>query len=414
MQQQGYKRQETLVYVVLWAILFLAPVVSIQFHHQQTEGASYPWDELFEVWKQLGMFLIAFLLHNFLLAPLIVYRQRRVLYFSAITVLVGCFFVVQCLDRPDFKGQGALEMGQGAHEMEQGARSKEQEMSLPPAPCPLPLAPEQRPLPPAPRPLPPAPGTMPRCSLVFTPLPQAHRPKGHPPVLIGQHDLVATILLIMMLGMNLGIKLYFKQRRDEQRLQQLERENLAQQLEYLRYQINPHFLMNTLNNIHALIDIDPEQAKETILELSKMMRFALYEGARQRVPLSREVAFLQSYISLMRLRYTSQVAITVNIADALPESDVPPMLFITFVENAFKHGISYRSASFIDIRLRADGDHLIFTCRNSKAPQGEKKQEGGVGLQNARRRLQLIYGSNYQLSIDDQADTYNILLEIPL
>ncbi len=392
MQQLSRSKQEALVYLVFWLIMFFVPVISIQFHHADAD--QFPLHELWAVWRQMGLFLAAFLLHNYLLAPLFVYRQRHLLYFSAITVLVGCFFVVQCMDRP------AAGHPQGPHRTFEG----------------------QKP----PQPHDDAFGPMASGEDLHADFghdheahmkPQEGQPDfGRPPMFIGQHDIISTIMLILMLGMNVGVKLYFKQRDDQRRLERLEKENLEQQLEYLRYQINPHFLMNTLNNIHALVDIDAEQAKATIVELSKIMRFALYEGSKQQVPLSRDIAFLQSYISLMRLRYSSKVAITVDIPADLPETDIPPMLFITFVENAFKHGVSYRQESFIDIRLTIEGRHLLFVCRNSKVAKENlpPKQEGGVGLQNVKKRLQLIYGDNHQLDIADEEGVYTVKLQLTL
>ena len=240
--------------------------------------------------------------------------------------------------------------------------------------------------------------------------------------MFGQHDLISLVILILMMGMNVGIKLYFRQRGDRKKMELLEKQNLEQQLEYLRYQINPHFFMNTLNNIHALVDIDPEKAKQTILELSKMMRFVLYEGNKQGVPLDREMAFLQNYITLMRLRYTDKVRISVDVPASLPSREVPPLMFITFVENAFKHGVSYRQASFIEITLTVSAPQhdtssapgtLTFVCRNSRIPKEEDKH-GGVGLKNVRQRLDLIYGECYSLDINDEPDTYTVTLTIPL
>jgi len=235
-----------------------------------------------------------------------------------------------------------------------------------------------------------------------------------PPLIFGQHDLIAMIVLLLMLGMNIALKLYFRQRGDHKRMEELEKQNLEQQLEYLKYQINPHFFMNTLNNIHALVDIDPEKAKATILELSKMMRFVLYEGNKKGVPLDREIAFLQNYITLMKLRYTDKVKINVNTPSALPNKEVPPLMFITFVENAFKHGVSYRQESFIDIEIIITNDSTLkFTCKNSKIPKEEDKH-GGVGLTNVRQRLELIYGNNYTLNIQDESNSYTVNLTISL
>lgn len=370
----SHRKQEAVVYLVLWIILSVAPVISIQFHH--ADNAQFPWSELFSVWIQILILFGIFLLHNFLLAPLLVYKQKRLRYFTYVAMLTACFVVLQCIHRPDIPERPPMHEPEMEMEMEP-------EMAMEP-----------------PRPI----------------QHEGFKPKGMPPLFFGQHDMMMTIILILMLGMNVGVKLYFKQRRDQQRLDELEKENLHQQLEYLRYQINPHFLMNTLNNIHALVDIDGERAKETIVELSKIMRFALYEGAQERVPLGRDVAFMQSYIKLMRLRFTDKVDIQVDIPEQLPERDIPPMMFITFVENAFKHGVSYQQPSFIHIRLEATPTQLIFTCSNSKVPRSEHRQqgEGGVGLQNVRRRLALIYGDHCALNIHEDSKTYNIKLEIPL
>jgi LytS/YehU family sensor histidine kinase len=234
-----------------------------------------------------------------------------------------------------------------------------------------------------------------------------------PPVIIGQRDIVSVMMLVLMLFANLGIKLYFKQRNDQLQLAKLEKQNLEQQLEYLKYQLNPHFLMNTLNNIHALVDIDPELSKASIVELSKMLRFVLYEGNKPTVPLCRELDFLDHYITLMRLRYTDKVSITVSKPDELPNCEIPPLIFITFVENAFKHGVSYQQLSFIDISIEIAEGRLKFYCRNSKIPDEEDKH-GGVGLQNVKQRLELIYGKNFTLDINDEPQEYNIQLTIPL
>jgi sensor histidine kinase YesM len=377
MSKQNIHKQETVVYSVLWATMFIAPLISIQFHYAASDAI--PWEELLAVWKQVVFLFVAFLLHNFLLAPLLIFKQKRLLYFSCIALLTGCFVLIQCADRPE-----------RFHQSDDCPEHHEiVERHEPPLGMEEPFDED---------------------------LPEAfHRPPV-PPFIFGQHDLMATVILILMLGMNLGVKLYFKQQKDNERLHLLEKENLQQQLEYLRYQINPHFLMNTLNNIHALVDIDGERAKETIVELSKIMRYALYEGSRQTVPIRRDIDFMESYIKLMRLRYTDKVSISVSIARELPDCDIPPMMFITFVENAFKHGISYQQESFIDISLGAKDNRIFFTCRNSK-PQASGKnstEKGGVGLLNIQRRLQLIYGTRYRLNIDDQKDQYNIQLEIPL
>ena len=386
-------RQETIIYLVLWALLCMAPVMSLAVRSANT-GIDFDWSEIFTVWKQYALYFLVFLIHNHLMAPMLIYRQQRWRYLALSAAIIVIFQVYQCNHRPDFRQHRARR-----------AMIEQIDHQRPPMP------PEHREGDFEPRP---------DDHEGFEPRPDGPRRNGlrrerrqHPPLIFGQHDLVSIIILVLMLGMNLGVKLYFKQRSDQKHLAQLERQNLEQQLEYLKYQINPHFFMNTLNNIHALVDIDPEKAKSTILELSKMMRFMLYEGNKSVVPLEREISFLQNYITLMKLRYTDKVRISVDIPASLPNKEVPPLMFITFVENAFKHGVSYRQESFIDIAMAIDGDRLTFTCVNSRIPKEEDKH-GGVGLANVRQRLDLIYGQNYQLDIRDEQASYTVKLTLPL
>jgi hypothetical protein len=385
-------RQETIIYLALWTLLFIAPVMSLFIRTANTD-ISFDWSEILTVWKHYVLFLVVFLIHNHLLAPMLIYQHKKVLYLTLCLTIVVIFQVYQCNHRPDF-------VKRGPHP----------EMMFEGNPPPPPPDHHDGPF------------RGPEPEDFKGPEPENFRgrpgsPGGpddvKPPVMIGQHDIIALVILILMLGMNLGIKLYFKQRSDHKKMDELEKQNLEQQLEYLKYQINPHFFMNTLNNIHALVDIDPEKAKQTILELSKMMRFVLYEGNKAGVPLDREIAFLQNYITLMKLRYTDKVKITVDTPATLPNKEVPPLMFITFVENAFKHGVSYRQESFIEIEISCPDDKLEFTCRNSRIPK-EEDQQGGVGLKNVKQRLELIYGNNYTLDIKDEPDSYNVHLIIPL
>jgi len=171
--------------------------------------------------------------------------------------------------------------------------------------------------------------------------------------------------------------------------------------------------MNTLNNIHALVDIEPEKAKESIEVFSKMMRILLYEGDAPTIPLSKELDFIEHFISLMRLRYPED-ALRMEIL--LPEERggavVPPLVMASIVENAFKHGVSYSEESFIRVKLELQGGKVVFRCSNSLHPS-EGEEQHGIGLDNIRKRLSLLYGNTYTLSTDDQNDRYDVLLAIP-
>ena len=402
MHPDKHNRLELIVYALLWAVLFMAPVLGSYVNASNQGDNSVEWDGILLLWKQFAVFFLLFLVHNFLLAPLLIERQRRWLYVTLIGVLVAAFAIVQCRQRPvEPKPLMEKRMGDMGRMDDMGDMDDTDRWKPDFKPA---FKPHDRH----------RPSDIPPPALDEKP----ERTMERPPIVLGQHDIVAIIVLILMLGMNLGVKLYFRQLRDGQRLQMLEKRSLEQQLEYLRYQINPHFLMNTLNNIHALVDIDAERAKDSIVQLSKIMRFVLYEGAKQAVPLARELAFTQDYIQLMRMRVTDRVSITVNMPERVPDGLIPPLVLITFVENAFKHGVSYRQPSFISMNVEtttADDATtcLHFTCSNSKLPASDD-QHGGVGLQNARQRLDLIYGNRYSLQIEDKPESYNIELILPL
>ena len=376
-------RQENLVYLVVWGLLFATPLLSLYVRTISDSDATFNWTELFIVWRRFAIYLVLFLIHNFFLAPLLVHQRKRVLYITTLIVVIAAFMLYQYNSRPDFKRP----LGHKPP-MEQTDRHRQPHFNEPPRS----LDGE----------LPPFDGPRPQM-----------RHHDAPPPIIGERDILAIIVLILMFGANLGIKSYFRSSDDRKRLEKLERENLAQQLEYLRYQINPHFFMNTLNNIHALVDINPEQAKDTILELSKMMRFVLYEGNKQGVPLSRELDFIRHYVTLMQLRYTNKVKITLDLPQETSDRQIPPLILITFIENAFKHGISYQHPSFIEVKVSEHNDAMHFSCRNSK---GEKPNEekGGVGLANIRKRLNLLYGHDYALRIKNDAELYSVELSLPL
>lgn len=391
--------RETLLYLVIWLLLFLAPVASLYFHASANNAATIHLSEVLHVWYVFAVYLVIFLVHNFVLAPLLIYRRKRALYFGSTASLLIVFCLWQCLSRPTDEGRKPAE---------QPRREMPAERPLPPegengksmAPPPKPADDRQPPKPEG----------------------QGQQPDAdgdhhvQPPLLTGQLDIIGILVLVGLLGLNLGIKLYFKNERDQRNLAELERKNLNQQLQYLKYQINPHFFMNTLNNIHALVDIDPEKAKASIVELSKMMRYVLYEGDKSLIPLDKEVAFLHNYVRLMMLRYTDNVSVDLDIPDNMPAGQIPPLLLITFVENAFKHGVSYNHDSFVNISMDVDDGRLLFTCVNSKQAASDQPmpKEGGVGLRNVRQRLQLIYGADYQLDIRDGADSYSVSLRLPL
>lgn len=377
---KGQKRTELGVYAVLWLILFSAPVLSMYIGSSTMHHGNYNWPRIVEAWQLLAMFAVAFALHNFLLAPLLVYRNRKWCYLILVLIGLVCFETYQCSTRPRLRKRPPIER------MRPGAPNADNRRTPPPD-----WSRDKN---------------LPKGE-------QQYRPKfDEPPLVFGGRDSVAFIIMVLLLALNIGVKAFFKSSDDRKRMRELERENLHQQLEYLKYQVNPHFFMNTLNNIHALVDIDPEQAKCTIEVLSHLMRYVLYEGNKPLVPLQRELDFLNNYMELMRIRYDDDVRINMDLPHKVPDIKIPPLLLITYVENAFKHGVSYERQSFITVKIRADKGGVFFDCHNSRKPNHED-EHGGVGLINASKRLNLIYGDTYTLRTVATNTDYHVELRLP-
>jgi sensor histidine kinase YesM len=230
-----------------------------------------------------------------------------------------------------------------------------------------------------------------------------------------QRILLNGLLGLMVIGLNDAIKMGIQWAQERRQMESLEKENLQNQLEILRNQISPHFFMNTLNNIHALIDFDKEIAKNAVIKLSKLMRVLLYETPENEFTLKKEIDFLNDYIELMNIRLSDNVEIKFDYPDEIPQISLPPLLFISFIENAFKHGIRATQKSFIHIQFAYKSHELHFSIRNSKSSTSEKNNaEGRIGLENARKRFDLLYLDNYNFDIIEDKDTFEVKISIPL
>ena len=346
-------KQETIVYTIVWMLIFLAPLAEFVVNYDP-EHPIWIKNGLLDTWAHLLFFFVVFLIHNHIIAPILFKEKKVTKYIACCVIVIALFQTVQCIHKP-------------RHNLHGHHPANAVEMEPPP-------------------------------------------PNGRPP--INRHDITMFVLVIMMIGANLGVKYYFQGEEEKKYLARLKEQSLKQELDYLRYQINPHFIMNTLNNIHALVDIDPEQAKDSIVDMSRMMRYLLYESEKQYVTLDDAVTFLKKYLNLMKLRYTDQVNVKLDVPELGHENiALAPLVFIPFVENAFKHGVAYDKPSTIDISIKHDGGRLLFNCSNTKS--NVKHEYGGVGLNNVTKRLELIYGTDYSLDIKDEAESYSVLLDLP-
>lgn len=205
------------------------------------------------------------------------------------------------------------------------------------------------------------------------------------------------------------IRLSFKWYRADRIRRDEEAARVEAELNTLRWQISPHFLLNTLNNIYALTAFDTSKAQESIQELSKMLRHILYDNQQPTVPVSAEVEFMENYIQLMRIRLPESVEINAQFTILNPQLEVAPMLFISLIENAFKHGVSPTMPCFINLQMTADNDQITFDISNSNYPKNQQDRSGhGVGLSQVQRRLDLTYSKQYtwEKGVSDDGKTY--------
>lgn len=212
-----------------------------------------------------------------------------------------------------------------------------------------------------------------------------------------------------------AIRTKIRNREIKEQLSDEKQRHTEAELHWLKNQLNPHFLFNTLNNISSLAQIDIDLTQDSIARLSDLLRYAMYETEKPTVPLEKEVEFMRNYIALMELRCNDKTTVTTSFEVSDPSAQITPLLLISFIENAFKHGISSNRPSFINVSLHEENNRLTFICDNSNFPKDETDHSGkGIGLSNMKRRLELLYPGRYELHQSLENDIYHISLNIKL
>jgi two-component system LytT family sensor kinase len=219
---------------------------------------------------------------------------------------------------------------------------------------------------------------------------------------------------VMAFALSTSVRITMEWFRNERQKKEMEAEKLASELAFLKSQVNPHFLFNTLNNICSLARKKSVETENAIIKLSRIMRYMLQDSKDEQVSLEKEVEYLQSYIELQRLRLPADVKIDFTIAGEPEKFSIEPLLLIPFVENAFKHGVSYLAGSEIRIGLTCEAGALTFSVVNRVARfPGEMNEQGsGIGLKNVRRRLELLYPGRHRLEISEIEHYYSVALNI--
>lgn len=205
----------------------------------------------------------------------------------------------------------------------------------------------------------------------------------------------------------------------EREKQDLEKQNIQSELKFLKSQINPHFLFNTLNSIYALALKKSDNAPEMVIKLSEMLRYMLYECNEKKVTLEKEINYIQNYMSLEKIRHGDKLNIQFNVIGNPQGHMVSPLMFVPFLENAFKHGASnHLDTGFIESRLEIKNNDILFFIENSKPaaiPEiNHKVKSGGIGLNNVKRRLNIIYPSKHALNIAEKPNSYEVNLILNL
>ena len=226
--------------------------------------------------------------------------------------------------------------------------------------------------------------------------------------------LMFLVLNCFVAAIAIGIRHIIRTRQIKQQLKDERTKHTEAELAWLKNQINPHFLFNTLNNISSLIQIDADLAQDSIAQLSDLLRYAMYETNKPTVPISGEVDFMQNYISLMKLRCNEKTSVTTSF-DVKQDVEIAPLLFISLIENAFKHGVSTNKPSVIDIRLQQNDDELVFCCDNTNYPKDTDDRSGsGIGVENTRRRLDLMYHGKYEWEQSIESDMYHVKITMKI
>ncbi|MGH1437510.1 MAG: sensor histidine kinase [Lewinella sp.] len=238
-----------------------------------------------------------------------------------------------------------------------------------------------------------------------------------------QNTLLGNLDLYFLLTFTIGggstilqiVTDWFKQLREKQ---ELETQTMQSELRFLKSQINPHFLFNTLNNLYALTLKKSDKAPDIVIKLSEMMRYMLYECNEKRVPLYKEVNYLKNYLDLEQLRQHDNIRINFNVDGHVSDQQIAPLLFIPFLENSFKHGLNTQlKDGFVDIHLQVEQKSVDFKIENSKGQtiaNPDNRPSGGIGLVNVRRRLNLLYPDHYQLRVSNTPNTFAVHLTIEL
>ena len=228
------------------------------------------------------------------------------------------------------------------------------------------------------------------------------------------HFLFAMMNLSAPFFVSSFLRVYLEWRKNEDLRKKVENEKVNSELQFLKTQLNPHFLFNSLNTIYSLSVKKSSGTPDAIISLSEMMRYMLYEADKDKVPLSKELEYIKNYVQLQKLRLSDSANVTLKISGEEKGKDIAPLLFISFIENAFKYGTDYTGKTFVDISFVIGQNTIKFSIKNIIGAYRKQEANSGVGLENTRNRLQLLYPGSHDLQIFDIGENYIVNLTLDL
>ena len=376
MRRKVFRRNyiRILLHLVAWAILLGLPLYFIRRWHV---GKDFIW--MYYINTVIDG--IIFYTNYLALVPVFFFGSKRYKYYISVIILIATFYFVS-----DISNKMVFRYSPDSTRNEQIARQRaEARKALPPG----------------------ATGTGPERTPSYRAM--------HPPFR-EMHLFNYTFTSIFLVFFSIGLRIIERQGQIEKAQKEMEEARLNSELAFLKNQISPHFFFNTLNNIYTLTGINPADSQKAILKLSKLMRYLLYESEKGNTTLTNEIDFMNNYVDLMKLRMNDKVSLEVRFPEKNTDVAIPPLLFIPFIENAFKHGISYRAKSFIKIYMEIKDHLVLFNCVNSITNGSEEKEKdhSGIGLENVSKRLNLLFPERHNLKITCSEDTFEVMLEINL
>lgn len=223
--------------------------------------------------------------------------------------------------------------------------------------------------------------------------------------------MIGTIYVIALVS---AIKLAYDWIIEKRKNDELQRMQLQTELDFLKTQIQPHFFFNTLNNLYALVIKQSPQAPDVVMKLSEIMQYVLYEVKEPQISLMKSINYLYSYLELEKLRYGDRVQSEIRIEGDIDDVTVPPLIFLPFIENCFKHGIKKEGNIKVDIDFVVGDKFLYFSVENTLDDDAEFITKHGIGIENVKRRLELLYGKKHKLKTVESEETFKVLLTLPL